>query len=111
MLTRLHLRYTRETLPEDLAFQETADRQNFQVRYVLRHPWTGDESACAEAKPYFDSVRARQEKEAQMLAVADRRQRQHDPRADVARAAGEQVVGAAMAGGEAVNGHALHPHQ
>ena len=68
MLTRLHLRYTRETLPEDLAFQETADRQNFQVRYVLRHPWTGDESACAEAKPYFDSVRARQDKEAQTLA-------------------------------------------
>ncbi len=69
MLTRLHLRYTRDTLPEDLAFQETADRQNFQVRYVLRHPWTGDESACAEAKPYFDSVRLRQEKEAETLAA------------------------------------------
>ena len=68
MLTRLHLRYTKDTLPEDLAFQETADRENFQVRYVLRHPWTGDENACAEAKPYFDSVRVRQEREAQTLA-------------------------------------------
>lgn len=68
MLTRLHLRYTRDTLPEDLSFQETADRENFQVRYVLRHPWSGDESACSEAKPYFDSVRTRQEREAQTLA-------------------------------------------
>ena len=42
MLTRLHLRYTRESLPEDLVFQETADRQNFQARYVLRQPWRGE---------------------------------------------------------------------
>ena len=69
MLTRLHLRYTRDTLPEDLMFQETADRQNFQVRYVLHHPWTGDESACAEAKAYFDAVQAREEREAQTLAT------------------------------------------
>jgi len=68
MLTRLHLRYTEDSLPEDLVFQETADRVNFQARYVLRHPWTGDENACAEAKPYFESVRARQEREAQTLA-------------------------------------------
>jgi hypothetical protein len=68
MLTRLHLRYTKESLPEDLAFQETADRASFQARYVLRHPWSGDASACAEARPYLDSVRARQEREAQTLA-------------------------------------------
>ena len=52
MLTRLHLRYTPETLPEDLMFQETQDRQNFQARYVLRHPWQGDANACPEAKSY-----------------------------------------------------------
>ena len=69
MLTRLHLRYTRDTLPEDLVFQETADRQNFQVRYVLHHPWTGEVSACAEAKAYFDAVKAREEREAQTLAT------------------------------------------
>jgi hypothetical protein len=68
MLTRLHLRYTRDSLPEDLVFQETADRANFQARYVLRHPWAGDENACAEAKPYLESVRARKEREAQTLA-------------------------------------------
>jgi hypothetical protein len=68
LLTRLHLRYTRDTLPEDLMFQETQDRQNFQARYVLRHPWQGDAGACAETKAYFDEVAARQEREALTLA-------------------------------------------
>jgi hypothetical protein len=68
MLTRLHLRYTKESLPEDLMFQETADRQNFQTRYVLRHPWRGDASACAEAPAYFEEVARRQEREAATLA-------------------------------------------
>jgi hypothetical protein len=68
MLTRLHLRYTPDTLPEDLMFQETQDRQNFQARYVLRHPWQGDANACPEAKSYFEEVARRQEREAQTLA-------------------------------------------
>ena len=68
MLTRLHLRYTRDSLPEDLVFQETQDRANFQARYVLRHPWTGPSDACEQAKPYFAAVSARQETEAQALA-------------------------------------------
>ena len=41
MLTRLHVRYTRETFPEDLVFQETEDQESFQGRYIIRHPWTG----------------------------------------------------------------------
>jgi hypothetical protein len=69
MVTRLHLRYTREALPEDLAFQETADRTPWQVRYVLRTPWSGDENACPAARPYFDQVRERQEREASTLAT------------------------------------------
>jgi hypothetical protein len=40
-VTRLHVRYDREHFPEDLVFQETGDRQNFQGRYVVRHPWNG----------------------------------------------------------------------
>jgi len=68
MLTRLHLRYTPETLPEDLMFQETRDRQNFQARYVLRHPWNGEPGACAEAKHYFDELTVRREREAQTLS-------------------------------------------
>ena len=68
ILTRLHVRYAPDTFPEDLMFQETKDRENFQARYVLRHPWKGDPNACAEARGYFESVAKRQEKEAQTLA-------------------------------------------
>jgi hypothetical protein len=41
-LTRLHVRYDRGHFPEDLVFQSTGDRANFQARYILRHPWTGE---------------------------------------------------------------------
>ncbi|MEO8486961.1 MAG: DUF2330 domain-containing protein [Betaproteobacteria bacterium] len=68
MVTRLHLRYTRETLPEDLAFQETADRAPWQVRYVLRTPWSADANACPAMQPYLEQVRERQEREATTLA-------------------------------------------
>src|SRR6185369_13464208 len=49
VLTRLHLRYTRDTFPEDLVFHETKDRANFQTRYVLRHPWRGTIFQCLGA--------------------------------------------------------------
>jgi hypothetical protein len=68
MLTRLHVRYTPDTFPEDLMFQETSDRGNFQARYVLRHAWPGSADACPEAKLYFERVAQRQTKEAQVLA-------------------------------------------
>jgi hypothetical protein len=68
MLTRLHLRYTKASLPEDLVFQEAADRQNFQARYVLRHPWKGDPGSCAAAPAYFEELARRQEREATTLA-------------------------------------------
>ncbi len=44
-VTRLHVRYDGEHFPEDLVFQETSDRENFQGRYVLRHPYKGELSA------------------------------------------------------------------
>ncbi|HLG21448.1 MAG TPA: DUF2330 domain-containing protein [Candidatus Manganitrophaceae bacterium] len=66
-LTRLHVRYDSAHFPEDLVFQETADRQNFQSRYILRHPWKGTDE-CAEAAAYRKTLRDRQEKEAQTLA-------------------------------------------
>jgi hypothetical protein len=68
MLTRLHVRYTPDTFPEDLMFQETGDRANYQARYVLRHPWPGKPDECPEAKLYFDQVAQRQSKEAGALA-------------------------------------------
>ncbi len=73
VLTRLHIRYTKATFPEDLAFQETKDRGNFQARYVLRHPWTGSVFQCwdaiAEYRRYQTSVAERTERAAQALAT------------------------------------------
>ena len=66
-LTRLHVRYDGEHFPEDLVFQETADRQNFQARYVLRHPFEGD-LTCDAADEYRRELRERQEHEASNLA-------------------------------------------
>jgi len=68
MLTRLHVRYSRDTFPEDLMFQETKDRQNFQTRYVVHQAWKGDPNACEDAKGYFAQLPARYEREAQTLA-------------------------------------------
>jgi hypothetical protein len=65
-VTRLHVRYDNEHFPEDLMFQETGDRQNFQGRYVIRHPWTGN--AECDIGEYEAAVRERQENEARTLA-------------------------------------------
>lgn len=67
-LTRLHVRYDADHFPEDLRFQETADRANFQGRYVLRHPWQGDDS-CDAARTYRDNLPKRWTQEAQALAA------------------------------------------
>jgi hypothetical protein len=66
-VTRLHVRYDAESFPDDLVFQETGDRSNFQGRYVMRHPWEG-ESTCEQADVYRKGLPARREKEAQSLA-------------------------------------------
>jgi hypothetical protein len=67
-VTRMHVRYDAEHFPEDLVFQETADRRNFQGRYVLRHPWTGA-AQCEAAHRYRGELIRRQEREAQALAA------------------------------------------
>ncbi len=66
-LTRLHVRYTKETFPEDLMFRVTQNRENFQGRYILQRPFRG-ELTCQEGKEYLLSVADRQEQEAQTLA-------------------------------------------
>jgi hypothetical protein len=68
-VTRLHLRYDAERFPEDLVLQETADRNNFQTRYVLRHPWKGiDDASCPATEDYRRELVRRQENEARHLA-------------------------------------------
>ncbi len=66
-LTRLHLRYTSETHPEDLMFEVTDNRENFQGRYILQRPFEGD-ITCESGEDYVHSVRERQDREAQTLA-------------------------------------------
>jgi hypothetical protein len=67
-LSRLHVRYDRAHFPEDLVFQETADRTNFQGRYVLRHAWTGADS-CGAVAEYRRGLRDRHAREAQQLVA------------------------------------------
>jgi Na+-translocating ferredoxin:NAD+ oxidoreductase RnfD subunit len=67
LLTRLHVRYDADHFPEDLVFQETGDRGNFQARYVLQHAFTGSMD-CSAADAYRRSVVERHGKEAQTLA-------------------------------------------
>jgi hypothetical protein len=67
VLTRLHVRYDAEHFPEDLMFQETGDQQQFQGRYVMRHPFRG-ELSCPEADEYRRSVAERRRREAETLA-------------------------------------------
>lgn len=66
-VTRMHIRYTAETFPEDIMLQVTEDRENFQGRYVMRHPWKG-EAQCEMAGAYYSKLKTRFEKEAKNLA-------------------------------------------
>jgi hypothetical protein len=63
VITRLHLRYDARRFPEDLQLQETGDRENWQARYVIRHPYRGDVE-CPELAAYRSTVWERREKEA-----------------------------------------------
>ncbi len=66
-ITRIHVRYTRDTFPEDLMFKETSNQSVFQGRYVLRHPFRG-KITCEAGRRYQRSLARRFEKEAQTLA-------------------------------------------
>ncbi len=67
-VTRLHVRYDAESFPDDIAFQETYDRENFQGRYVLRHPWQGNAN-CPAAQAYSRDLPMRFAKEAANLVA------------------------------------------
>ena len=67
-ITRLHVRYDQRNFPEDLVFQSTGNKENFQARYIIRHPWKGGET-CEAAENYFSNVLpTRRRKEAKTLA-------------------------------------------
>jgi hypothetical protein len=66
-VTRLHVRYDREHFPDDLVFQTTGDKSNYQARYVLHHPWSGT-AECEAARQYRRTLSDRREQEARNLA-------------------------------------------
>jgi hypothetical protein len=64
--TRLHVRYNRKAFPQDLLFQETANTEHFQARYIITHPATGDLN-CAEGQKYLSELKDRRKDELEML--------------------------------------------
>ncbi|WP_338847146.1 DUF2330 domain-containing protein [Massilia sp. W12] len=77
MITRLHLRYTPESFPEDLVLTQTRDNENWQARYVIQQPFSGDMQQCrekaakvdcaAECKPRVEEVLRVQREEPKIL--------------------------------------------
>jgi hypothetical protein len=65
-VTRLHARYDAASFPEDLVFQETANAENFQSRYVMRPPFKGD-CNCPAGAEYRKALAARHEAQRQEL--------------------------------------------
>jgi hypothetical protein len=57
--TRLHVRYSRDTHPQDLQFHVTPNKENFQARYILTNPATGDLSCDAGQKYCANLVKNR----------------------------------------------------
>ena len=65
-VTRLHIHYSQTSFFEDLKFAVTEDRENFQGRYILNHPFEG-EISCKDGKDYVAKTRARIKEEAATL--------------------------------------------
>ena len=77
-MTRLHLRYDGARFPDDLQLRETADRKNFQGRYVLRHPGLGA-PGCAAARDYLRGLPERFEQRGADPGAADPLADRRDP--------------------------------
>ena len=53
--TRMHLKYDRAHFPQDLLFQETANKERFQGRYIITHPASGD-FTCEKGQTYIQDL-------------------------------------------------------
>ncbi|MFK7969004.1 MAG: DUF2330 domain-containing protein [Bacteroidia bacterium] len=61
-MTRIHVRYDREHFPQDLLFQVTPNKTQFQSRYVLQRPEIYGAN-CEAGYKYLKEVKARRAKE------------------------------------------------
>ena len=89
-VTRLHVRYDSQSFPEDLNFVETSDRDNFQARYILNHPYAGTAS-CPAGKRYE-------------AALPDRFKHEADNLADLTGWTRQSIVARMAAAGQPVSG-------
>jgi hypothetical protein len=64
--TRLHVRYNRQNFPQDLQFQYTPNTTNYQARYIVTHPASGNFD-CLEGKKYLDELKERRKNELEQL--------------------------------------------
>jgi hypothetical protein len=64
--TRLHIRYNRQSFPQDLQFQVTPNRATYQARYVVTHPATGSLD-CEQGKAYVKQLKQRRQAELEAL--------------------------------------------
>lgn len=71
VLTRLHLRYTAASFPEDLALTQTRDRQNWQTRYVIQQPFSGSLSQCSAKLAKFNCEASCNERVQRIVDVRD----------------------------------------
>lgn len=69
VLSRLHVRYTANTFPEDLMFAQTKDRQNWQTRYVIQNPYDGNVAQCSDKVGRMDCEPMCKPRVAQMLGA------------------------------------------
>lgn len=65
--TRLHVTYNRRDFPQDLVFQETPNREQFQCRYILRYPAAYTDN-CPEWQSYQDQKIQNRRRELRELA-------------------------------------------
>jgi hypothetical protein len=67
--TRLHVRYSRDKFPSDLQFQVTPNNENFQCRYVMTYPASGEDFTCDAGQEYLVDLYNRRKKEVDELAA------------------------------------------
>jgi hypothetical protein len=66
--TRLHVRYSEAKFPQDLMFINTPNSEQFQGRYILTNPASGDLS-CDDGVKYSEDLKIRRSVELQELAA------------------------------------------
>jgi hypothetical protein len=69
VLTRMHVRYTANTFPEDLMFTQTKDRQNWQTRYVVQNPYESAVAQCSDKVAQMDCAAMCKPRVAQVLGA------------------------------------------